>query len=89
MVDAKLTDSQSGSNLKRCRLSKSSFANSVRSDALRTYRGTDLLTATPSRRATRRRSASMSDQLVVGDQADSLADMEKFSDNEGRIIWPA
>ena len=61
MVDAKLTDSQSGSNLKRRRLSKSSFANSVRSDALRTYRGTDLLTATPSRRATRRRSASMSD----------------------------
>ena len=25
----------------------------------------------------------------MGDQADSLADMEKFSDNEGRIIWPA
>ena len=31
----------------------------------------------------------MPDQLVVGDQADSLSDMVKFSDNEGRIIWPA
>ena len=62
----------------------------MRSDALRTKsRGTDLLTVTPSCRATCRRSASMSDQLVVGDQTDSLADMEKFSDNERRIIWPA
>ena len=25
----------------------------------------------------------------MGDQADSLADMIKFSDNEGKIIWPA